>query len=105
MAIRNLLLLLMFSFRCLSCFSNSEDPLANFFVDPPPRMVAGVEGDAASSSERSSMERFDQLGGRMPSRRVVNVENFGAKGDGTDDKKVLFILEHLTKNSALFHVF
>ncbi|XP_010906126.2 polygalacturonase-like [Elaeis guineensis] len=87
MAIRNLLLLLMFSFHCFSCFSNSEDPFANFFAEPPSSMVAGEEGDAPSSSERSSMERFDPLGGRISSRRVVNVDNYGAKGDGTDDKE------------------
>ncbi|XP_026660031.1 polygalacturonase [Phoenix dactylifera] len=87
MARRNLLLLLTFSFHCLSCFSNSEEPFANFFGEPPFSMVAGEEADAPSSSERSSMERLDQLDGRTPSRRVVNVENHGAKGDGTDDKE------------------
>lgn len=37
----------------------------------------------------SRLRRLDNVGSSQTSTRVVNVDDFGAKGDGTDDTKVL----------------
>ncbi|RWR77745.1 Polygalacturonase [Cinnamomum micranthum f. kanehirae] len=75
--------LLPISILCFCCNTCYRNPLEG-------RLSNCVDEQSGFKPINSRLRRLDNVGSSQTSTRVVNVDDFGAKGDGTDDTKQAF---------------
>lgn len=84
------LLIVMISF--VACYSTlQDDPLSLYVEDSPSIDDGGTFNEFIKQNTHDvlSLKRFDKFGGTSLLLKTVNVNDYGAKGDGrTDDTQV-----------------
>lgn len=92
MGLQGLLLLsfLLFSFHSIPSFGNSEGDSGLSIIKENPAYYGALDGDERATDQNANgfiMPIIDEVS--ISSPKVVNVANYGAKGDGSDATEVI----------------
>lgn len=84
-----LLSLLLFSFHSIPCFGNSEEDIGLYNIREYPKYYGAFDGEENATDQNPDgfiMQSVDEVD--ISASKVVNVADYGAKGDGSDATEV-----------------